>query len=94
MAISKKDQRRGTPADRPDEAAFQKVIDDGLAHPDVVAEAYGQALDAWGANGGTWPESAGDVVAVRPVLDPDAPMTLTSRLIQIRRRQLFKGTTT
>jgi hypothetical protein len=86
MAVSKK-RARLTKDGEPDPAPFVRVIDDGLAEPRVVAQAYLQAYGQWIEAGG---DPSGDVVQERPEVDPTDP---GSRLIQILREAQFKGAT-
>ena len=51
MAISKKVKRLGGPS-IPEAAAFVRVIDEGMADPEVVSHAYQQAMRDWRRAGG------------------------------------------
>ncbi len=83
MAVSKK-RARLTKAGEPDPAPFLRVIDDGLAEPRVVAQAYRTVFQQWVDAGGD--VSTGAIEAERPEPEPD-------RLIQILREAQFKGAT-
>lgn len=86
MAVSKK-RIRLTKDGEPDPGAFTRLIDEGLAEPAVVAQAYMVAFGQWMDAGG---DPSGPVLAERPDVDPTDP---GSRLIHIMRDAQFKGAT-
>lgn len=86
MAVSKRNKRTSdTP---PDEAPFARLLHDGLADVDDVLDAYEHVMAGWQAAGGEFPPV--EIVAERPVIDPDEPPTVSALLIQLRRERMFK----
>lgn len=86
MAISK-GQRKAI-GDRPDEAAFTRLITQGLADRDAVVDAYEHVFGEWVDAGG---QPIVDMVSERPLIDPDEFVTVGALLIRRNRERAFKG---
>lgn len=85
MAISKKAKRQDGPS-MPDAASFVRVIDEGMADPEVVSHAYQQAMGEWRRTGGRVelrPEDVtqdrAEAIASGDRRAPEARMTMLGR---------------
>ena len=85
MAIlkSKKRENLTTP---PDPAPFDRLVEQGLADPAVVAEAYAQVYAAWVAAGG---QAKVEIVQERPEVTDADRQSVGSVLIWRRRMAMF-----
>jgi hypothetical protein len=92
VATSKHETRA---ADRPDAAAFTRLIDEDLAEPAVVSAAYRAALGKW-SRGKTYTHLLamasvdGGLVQGRSDIERDEEPTPEARLIALQREELFE----